>query len=197
MPPTYYQIEVSARWLTALLVALALLLVLAFAFGYGAAWSVLADRGAGAGSPGIRAAGAAPIPEQVILPTPSPIVPTAAPTVIPTAAPTTAPTQVPTSRPTATQPPSPTPAPTATSGPTMFWVQVVAVSDRKGLADARAKVGELGFPADHQQVAQARTAGGNVLYKLRVGPFPDRTSADRVSDRMRAAGFPDAWVVTP
>ena len=191
MPPTYYQIEVSARWLTALLVALALLLVLAFAFGYGAAWSVLADRGLGAATPGVRAAAAAPIPEQVILPSPSPIPPSA----VPSAAPTAAPTEIPTPRP--TDKPRPSPTPTATAGPTMFWVQVVAVSDRQGLADARSKVGKLGFPSDHQQVAQARTAGGNVLYKLRVGPFPDRTSADRVSERMRAAGFPDAWVVTP
>ena len=43
----------------------------------------------------------------------------------------------------------------------------------------------------------ARVAGGDELHKLRVGPFPDRESADRVAERMRASGFPDAWIVAP
>ena len=40
MGRSYYVIELSARWLTVLLVALALLMVTAFSLGYGAAWSV-------------------------------------------------------------------------------------------------------------------------------------------------------------
>ena len=79
----------------------------------------------------------------------------------------------------------------------MFWVQVVAVSDRGSLVSARAKAAELGFPEDHQQVAETPDGGRNVLYRLRVGPLPDRASADRVAERMQAAGFRDAWVVTP
>ena len=45
MSRSYYVIELSARWLTVLLVALAVLMVLAFGLGYGAAWSVLGDGG--------------------------------------------------------------------------------------------------------------------------------------------------------
>ena len=35
MSRSYYVIELSARWLTVLLIALALIMVLAFALGYG------------------------------------------------------------------------------------------------------------------------------------------------------------------
>ena len=41
MSRSYYVIELSARWLTVLLIALALIMGIAFALGYGAAWSVL------------------------------------------------------------------------------------------------------------------------------------------------------------
>jgi len=58
------------------------------------------------------------------------------------------------------------------------------------------KLEELGFPSAHRRVVPVGTAGGGTLYKVRVGPFPDRESAHRVMQRMRAAGFPDAWVVT-
>ena len=61
MSPTYYQIELSARMLTVLLVALALLLVLAFAFGYGAAWSVL-KAGYQSQGPGQTSPGEQPLP---------------------------------------------------------------------------------------------------------------------------------------
>ncbi len=43
MSRSYYVIELTARWLTVLLVGLALLMVVAFGLGYGAALSVSAD----------------------------------------------------------------------------------------------------------------------------------------------------------
>jgi len=46
-------------------------------------------------------------------------------------------------------------------------------------------------------VVHSPVAGGTELIKLRVGPFPNRDSADRVLQRMRSADFPDAWVVVP
>jgi len=76
-------------------------------------------------------------------------------------------------------------------------VQVLASSRRESITDARAKVERLGFDRDHQRIVRSKVVGGNELIKLRVGPFPDRASADRVLQRMRAAGFPDAWVVVP
>jgi len=197
MGRSYYVIELSARWLTVLLVALALLMVTAFSLGYGAAWSVKSARSG-------PAADASPTPvvmtEVVLDPTPSesklssavPVATAAARPVPPTAAP---PTRVP---PTATPKPKPTakPAPTekAVEG---FWVQVLASSKDSTVEEARTKLVGLGFDLDHQKVVRSAVAGGNELLKLRVGPFPNRDSADRVLQRMRAADFPDAWVVVP
>jgi hypothetical protein len=62
---------------------------------------------------------------------------------------------------------------------------------------ARTKLEGLGFPRDNQHLITVQDAGSPTLYKLRLGPFPDRGSADRVAQRMSAAGFPDAWVVAP
>ena len=61
--------------------------------------------------------------------------------------------------------------------------------------EARKKLKKLGFPRDHQRLLTEPTVGGGTLYKLRIGPFPDRASAGRVAHRMQASGFPDAWVV--
>ena len=186
MSRSYYVIELSARWLTVLLIALALVMIIAFALGYGAAWSVLT----GEKTPGeMTALQAAPtptdIPEMVI------------PTVIADA--TSQPTA--TSTPTATPPPpEPTPttlAPTATPATTDFFVQVLASSKNDSVEAARTKLEGLGFPRDHQHLITVQDAGSPTLYKIRLGPFPDRSSADRVAQRMSAAGFPDSWVVAP
>jgi cell division septation protein DedD len=194
MAPTYYVIELSARWLTVLLVALALVMVLAFSFGYGAAWSVISARGSASGEEGAPA-----IPVATVSPTPlvseEVILDERAPTQRPTARP-----QPPTPQPT----PTTAPAPTSTAGSAAepadedgFWVQVIASSLTQTVERARTKMSELGFPDDHQRVTTTQVAGGGVMYKLRVGPFPNRDSADRVARRMRASGYPDAWVVAP
>jgi cell division septation protein DedD len=74
---------------------------------------------------------------------------------------------------------------------------VIASAKQTTIDEAGRKVADLGFGRGHQRVTRSEVAGGNVLHKLRVGPFPDRESADRVLKRVRAAGFPDAWVVVP
>jgi cell division septation protein DedD len=187
MAPTYYVIELSARWLTALLIALALVMVLAFAFGYGAAWTVLSPGGAQAQDPIAELADdAAPPPtivEEVILDESTP-------------------TPRPTRPPQPTPKPQPTRAPTATPEPVVdspegYWVQVLASSTEQTVRQAQDKLDDLGFPKQNQNVSTTQVAGGNALHKLRVGPFPDRESADRVVRRMRASGYPDAWVVVP
>jgi cell division septation protein DedD len=190
MAPTYYVIELTARWLTVLLVALALVMVLAFVFGYGAAWSVLTAESSG-GETVLTAPGHTPTPTPVevsITAVPEePVVQEA--TRVPEAA-------TPAPRPTATPEPRPTvrrEAPRADG----FWVQVLASSKPTNIEAARARLEKLGFAADNQRVESARVAGGNELHKLRIGPFPDRESADRVAQRMRASGFPDAWIVAP
>ncbi len=186
MSRSYYVIELSARWLTVLLVALALIMVLAFALGYGAAWSVLtAER-----SPGeITALQAAVTPTLV----PEVVIPTA----IVEATAEAAATETPTSTPQPVQPTATRPAPTAAPASTDFFVQVLASSRSASVEAARTKLVGLGFPLENQQLLTVQDAGAPTLYKLRLGPFPDRASADRVAQRMSAAGFPDAWVVAP
>ena len=193
MSRSYYVIELSARWLTVLLVALALLMVIAFSLGYGAARSVTAE----SSSPS-----AAPTPTPLVMtevildptvvqPPPSPTSPAVTITARPIPPTIVPPTSVP-STPTPKEQPRPTEKPD--SG---FWVQVLASSKEASIAEARTKVIGLGFDREHQVVVHSEVAGGKELIKLRVGPFPDRTSADRVLQRMRAADFPDAWVVVP
>jgi cell division septation protein DedD len=171
-----------------LLVILALLLVVAFVFGYGAAWSVLAGEGQLGPTPVV----VTPTPEvQDIEPTPTALVvatarPTATAAPRPTATPRLSPTRV---------PPTATPRPQETM--TGFWVQLLAVRNDQALANARDEAERLGFPRANQRVLRTDVTGGGVLYKLRIGPFPNRESADRVAARMRESGFGDAWVISP
>jgi cell division protein FtsN len=207
MAKTYYVIELTPRWLAATIIAMAALVVGAFALGYGAGSG--SDRGP---RPAVGpASGVVPSPtvaevevddpqeDPVVtsVATPMPMEPTLTPppgwkpsVATPTVVPPT-PTTVPA---TATQRPA---VPTAAPAATEFWVQVLASGNRQNIDSARTKLEENGFPRANQNIVQARVAGGNVLYKLRVGPFPDRASADRVMVRMQRSGFPDAWVVSP
>jgi cell division septation protein DedD len=193
MGRSYYVIELSARWLTVLLVALALLMVTAFSLGYGAAWSVKSARS----GPAAEASPTPVVMTEVVLdptipePQPSPTGPAATATPQPLPPTVVAPTRVP-ATPTPQEEPSPTVEPSSE-----FWVQVMASSKNATIAEARTKLVGLGFDLDHQRVVHSQVAGGNELIKLRVGPFPNRASADRVLQRMRAADFPDAWVVVP
>lgn len=188
MSRSYYVIELSARWLTVLLVALALIMVLAFALGYGAAWSVLSEDRPAETMTALQAAATPTDIPEVVIPTSTPGIndkPTATAIPEPTATPVPEPTT------------PPTPRPTATPATTDFFVQVLATSTRAAVGEARTKLEGLGFPRDNQHLIRDEAAGSPVLFKLRVGPFPDRSSADRVAQRMSAAGFPDAWVVAP
>ncbi len=188
MSRSYYVIELTARWLTVLLVALALVMVLAFALGYGAAWSVISSETGQTET--MTALQAAPTETEI----PEVVIPTEVPQ------PEARPTSTPPPEPTATSTPEPTrpptPAPTATKVETEFFVQVLASSQSVPIAQARDKLEKLGFAGDHQHLT---TVDDNnvTLYKLRIGPFPDRASADRVAQRMSSSGFPDSWVVSP
>jgi cell division septation protein DedD len=164
-------------------------MVLAFALGYSAAWSVLSDDGGG--EDGLTALQAAATPTEipeVVIPDPS-----AGSTEEPASTPVPEPTATPSPEPTV----PPTPRPTATAVVSEFFVQVLASSRVRTVDEARTKLEGLGFPSDHQHMITVQNPGSATLYKLRVGPFPDRASADRVSKRMSAEGFPDSWVVAP
>ncbi len=188
MSRSYYVIELSGRWLSVLLASLALLMVLAFGLGFGAARSVQP-----ADAPPEASPTPTPLVTTEILPDETPPAP------LPTIGTSTAtprpepPPPAPSEKP-ATPTPRPEPGPAADDA---FWVQVIASSRRATIESARTALVGLGFDREHQQVTASEVAGGDELLKLRVGPFPDRASADRVVTRMRAADYPDAWVVVP
>lgn len=70
------------------------------------------------------------------------------------------------------------------------WVQVAALS-RQELADGvRQRVVALGFRPEQVVI---RGVGGS--FRVRLGPFPDDSSARRVVSRLRAQGFADAFPV--
>lgn len=219
MSRTYYVIELTPKWLAILLVALAGLMVLAFAGGYGAAWSTLGGS-TGPSRANIASGGEiaeveiqSPSEEAVVasIATPDPPKPTVAPrlsdpeptptqqpnpTAVPTAAPTTPP--VPTKGPEGIGSPSAQPGQAGSQGRAEgFLVQVLASSRIQAIEKARRQLVDLGFPNSGHEIVETRVAGGGVLLKLRIGPFPDRDSADRVMRRMQTGGFPDAWVVHP
>ncbi len=197
MRPVYYQIELTPRQLTVLLIAVALLIVVAFALGYGAAWSVL-EHGE---------APERPLPEsaqEIVSASPTPtaaIVAEEQTTVQSVVAAAATPVRsTPTPRivvPTATRRPAATVTVTPVPGEEGFWVQVLASRRHASIEEARRALVALDFPREHHRVVQSTSAEGIVLYKLRIGPFPDRGSASRVQRRMRGSGFPDAWLVTP
>jgi len=196
MAPSYYVIELTARWLAALLVTLALVMILAFVFGYGAAWSVLEHE--------VRPSMPAPAGLPAATPTPTPVelrvapadpVPTATPELPETATPEPAAAEIPEPEPTATPRPQPTAVPEAVGEG--YWVQVLASSSPDTVARAQATLVKQGFTAERQLVVRVPDGAGNELLKLRVGPFPDHASADRVAKRMQGSGFSGAWVVAP
>jgi len=208
MSKTYYVIELTPRWLAILLVAMAALMVLAFVGGYGAAWSTL-------GGPEGNVVRSVVAPENEIaeveiedppgaevvasVATPDPPEPTVTP-IVDMVEPT--PTPEPTATPQPTAPPQPTAVPTVSvpgrpPKAAVFQVQVLASSRIQTIEKARRQLVEVGFPNSEHEIVETRVAGGGILLKLRIGPFPDHASAERVMRRMQSGGFPDAWVVRP
>ncbi|MBD3854040.1 MAG: hypothetical protein IFJ96_04605, partial [Acidobacteria bacterium] len=132
MSRSYYVIELSARWLTVLLIALALVMVIAFALGYGAAWSVLtAEETTGEMTALQAAATLTEIPEVVIPDSVS--TPAAEPTETPPPSPTATPSPEPTK--------PPTPQPTPTAAVTKFFVQVLASAKQQSVDAAQVVIG--------------------------------------------------------
>lgn len=84
-----------------------------------------------------------------------------------------------------TEKPAPPPAASEAKGG-RFVVQVGAYTDANTLRDVRAKVEKLGLRTYTQSVdtdAGKRT-------RVRVGPFPTKSEAERASDRLKGAGLP-------
>jgi len=214
MGETYYVVELTLKWLILLLVGLALLIVLAFAGGYGAAWSVLSAENEGVSTVKSEPKDVLETEEikdekenAVVASVATPVLPP--PTITPAPK---RPTKVPTSSPVKNAgnvvKPSPVPPKKVKSPQTKkagagatksgeFWVQVLASRHQESIEKIRKKLVDAGFPYDHQRVIRKRAAGGGILLKLRVGPFPDHSSASRVKERLRKKKFDDAWVIAP
>jgi cell division protein FtsN len=98
-----------------------------------------------------------------------------------------APPDKPTPTPTPAAPkPTPTPAPAAAT-PTAaggFFVQVDSFGSR---ANAERQVRDLGAKGVTAFIFEA--PGGGARYKVRVGPFADRSAADEMQARLRKEGF--------
>ncbi|MBN1296164.1 SPOR domain-containing protein [bacterium] len=78
--------------------------------------------------------------------------------------------------------PDATPDPKATVGPDFekaYVVQVHSVKKMKFAEDAKKKLVDKGFPA---YVSKIRFNTGITNYRVRVGPYADKTTADSVSD---------------
>ncbi|PWB75831.1 MAG: hypothetical protein C3F15_05985 [Holophagae bacterium] len=146
-----------------------------------------ATAGASAGTP-------TPTPVEVRV-APAEPAPTITPWLPATATPEPVPTAIPEPEATATPRPRPTAVPEAVGEG--YWVQVLASTNPDAIAKAQATLQKQGFAADRQLVVRGQDSEGNELLKLRVGPFPDHASADRVAKRMQGSGFSGAWVVAP
>ncbi len=70
-----------------------------------------------------------------------------------------------------------------------YRVQVIASSYQDNAesvaAQVRAAFSDVGVYVEHLQG----------LYKVRVGDYKDRAGAEAMRDRLRNAGYPDAWIV--
>lgn len=73
-----------------------------------------------------------------------------------------------------------------------FALQVAALSTSTAAAGLAARLKKAGFKAYVEAVATAE----GTRHRVRVGPFASRDEAQRVADRLKAAGFSNALVGT-
>jgi cell division protein FtsN len=203
--PRYFEIIITRRQLAGLLGGVVLLVAIAFGLGVTVRWFepaappreyIARSTPPATGDTMTHLLG--PAPESSAAPgRESPATPVPPPT-FPPAEPTATPTQPP-------APPTPGPSPTtAPSRPTPVrvavaavdvaaqrWVQIAALSHRRQAEGVRTRVMALGFTRT-QVVVEPAPHG---KFRVRLGPFPDGESADRVAARLRAQGFPGAFVV--
>jgi len=88
--------------------------------------------------------------------------------------------------------PAAAPNPTHAAGPKVHpWVQVAAVSRADIAEDVGQRLVKLGFKPNQVTIVQ----GAKGLHHVRLGPFLDLESANRVVARLRESGFKDAFLV--
>jgi rare lipoprotein A len=132
---------------------------------------------------------AAAAPAQPGAPAPGPSAP-AAPAVLVAAPP--APAMVPAASPAA---PTSTNAPAAAAGAPAASSAAGLMVQIAAFADSGRAAWLAGWAAD---IAPARVErGADGLNRVRLGPFADEAAARAVLERVRAAGYPGAWLVRP
>ncbi len=75
-----------------------------------------------------------------------------------------------------------------------YWIEVLQTSSVEKVGKVSEVLDEEGYPIHHQDVVTVHT-GEMPLYKLRVGPFANRFSADRTLFKIGARDLPGARVV--
>jgi cell division septation protein DedD len=93
-------------------------------------------------------------------------------------------------RPTAAAPPPATAAKPAAAAESGFHIQVLATSDR---GKAEALVARL-VDADFKAFIAPSTEGGRTMYRVRVGPFSDRTIAAGKAQELKSRWGLDSWI---
>jgi cell division septation protein DedD len=86
-------------------------------------------------------------------------------------------------------PAAPAPAP-ASEGP--WFVQVFVGRDRSTAEDVVRELRGKGYPVRAEAVAEGRSGS---LYKVRVGGFPSKETADSTADKLHKDGQTSTWVV--
>lgn len=81
----------------------------------------------------------------------------------------------------------------ACSGAPCHWVQIAAPVDSFGCAALLQQAGAVLEAAATPAGGVVRFDGG--VWKVQVGPFPRWEAAEAARDRLRADGFPTAWLV--
>jgi DedD protein len=100
---------------------------------------------------------------------------------------------VPAAAPVAAQPATPATAPAPASAGGGWAVQVAALSRKDAAEQMVARLKGKGYPAYFLE----HRSGGQVLYRVRVGPEVQRERAESLAGRLRAEGFKPAVVSQP
>ncbi len=80
----------------------------------------------------------------------------------------------------------------APSGPTTFVVQVLSTKEQGKAREVLSQLQDGGYPAVMTTVRQPNT----VMYRVRVGPYRDRTGAERIAGELRQKFRVDTWITT-
>lgn len=101
------------------------------------------------------------------------------------------PVEVPAPPAAAKQPPIPEVAAAPPPSDVRFAIQVGAFAERSGAERLRGELESEGLPA----YLSAGTSAGNARWRVRVGPYPDRTRADAVASRLKRTRQLPTWVL--